>query len=356
MNASVPFHPLQEIWDNFQIQNPNIRIRDAAELLGVSELELLATENTLAKGSPVTRLQTDWHALLPQLESLGRVMVLARNNHVVHERVGTYAPVEIHGDMALVLGQEIDLRLFLSKWRHCFAVRKNGRCSLQVFDAHGTAIQKIFLTPDSHETAYEDILENFLHPYQTITVDVEETPQKTELTRHITDEQVDINGWRQAWSAMEDVHEFHGLLKKFKLNRVQGLRLAGHHRAKPVAPQQLRHLLTAAAATDVPVMVFVANAGIVQIHSGIIHRCVSHKGWFNILDKDFNLHVRESAISQCWRVCKPTQNGIITSLECYDEHGTLLLQLFGVREEGEGENPDWRNLMHHVSSTLRTED
>jgi len=40
--------------------------------------------------------------------------------------------------------------------------------------------------------------------------------------------------------------------------------------------------------------------------------------WLNVLDPDFNLHVRVDLIHSSWIVRKPTSEGIVTSLETYN--------------------------------------
>ena len=68
---------LSTAWNTFKSANPKIRIRDAANTLGVSEVELVATgcgENTL-------RLTGNWQSFLMELEQLDRVMALTRNEY-----------------------------------------------------------------------------------------------------------------------------------------------------------------------------------------------------------------------------------------------------------------------------------
>src|SRR5215470_8516439 len=135
-------------WGRLKLERPAIRIRDAATSLGVSELELVA----LGTGRSATPLASDWRSLLADMPDVGRVMCLTRNEHCVHERHGRFEDVQVGGPHGLVLGADIDLRLFLGMWRHGFAVRervKSGeRISLQFFDAAGEAVHKIYATDE----------------------------------------------------------------------------------------------------------------------------------------------------------------------------------------------------------------
>ena len=88
--------------------------------LGVSEAELVAT----GIGTTATPLAADWRSILSEMPSVGRVMCLTRNEHCVHERHGRFEDVQVTGPHGLVLGPDIDLRLFLGSWKHGFAVRE----------------------------------------------------------------------------------------------------------------------------------------------------------------------------------------------------------------------------------------
>lgn len=67
--------------------------------------------------------------------------------------------------------------------------------------------------------------------------------------------------------------------------------------------------------------------------------------WLNVLDPGFSLHLREDRIAQAWVVEKPTDDGIVTSLELFDDAGGLMAMCFGARKPGERELPAWRALL-----------
>ena len=102
---------LYRAWQDLRAERPQLRARDAAALLQVSEGELVASR----VGIDAVRLRPDWAALLPALGELGPIMALTRNEHCVHERKGPYREVTVsaNGQMGLVVSPDIDLRLFL---------------------------------------------------------------------------------------------------------------------------------------------------------------------------------------------------------------------------------------------------
>jgi putative hemin transport protein len=101
-------------------------------------------------------------------------------------------------------------------------------------------------------------------------------------------------------------------------------------------------------------MVFVGNPGIIQIHTGPVRKLVDHGEWFNVLDPDFNLHLREPAIVQSWVVRKPTEDGTVTSLELFNAADELIATIFGKRKPGIPEMEEWREVVAEVESLFET--
>jgi putative hemin transport protein len=69
-----------------------------------------------------------------------------------------------------------------------------------------------------------------------------------------------------------------------------------------------------------------------------------HGPWVNVMDPDFNLHLRGDAIASAWIVKKPTTDGHVTSLELFDSDGETIALLFGKRKPGQPESEAWRTL------------
>lgn len=332
---------LRDRWAKLREGRADLRIRDAARELGVSEAELLATRT----GDGVRRIHADVARLLPRLEAVGRCMALTRNDLFVHEKVGVYRNVYVDPHVASVVDADIDLRIFPSRWRHGFAVEDDAgggrRRSLQFFDAHGVAVHKVFLKDDADVDVYESIVAELLHEDQAWEQDVAEPEPPTEPR---PDGSVDAAALESDWRAMGSTHDFHALLRRHEVARTQALRLVPGELARPATNRGLREVLERASATTLPLMVFVNSPGTIQIHHGPIARLEDTTGWLNILDPGFQLHARQGEIGSTWVVRKPTERGWVTSVELYDAEGGLAALLFGVREEGEPENPAWRAL------------
>lgn len=335
------------------------RHRDIAQQLNLSECELIAVHTGTPSDDPqallqATRLRPTWSAIVEALPGLGEVMALTRNASCVHEKTGTYRKPTVHQQVGLVLGPDIDLRLFYQAWAHGFAVQEQTaqgpQRSLQFFDAAGMALHKVFLRPASDVAAYERLVQDFADPDQTARLGVQ-APVPTEPER--ADADIDVAGLRQGWSALRDTHDFVGLLKSFGTSRTQALRLAEPRFAQAVQPEDCHGLLQAAAAQGVSIMVFVGNPGAIQIHTGPIRQVAVMGPWLNVLDPGFNLHLREDHIASAWVVRKPTVDGLVSSLELFDSQGETLAMLFGARKPGQPEACDWRALLEPLTQERR---
>ncbi|WP_263144644.1 ChuX/HutX family heme-like substrate-binding protein [Pseudomonas sp. RIT-PI-AD] len=340
---------LYQAWQALRNQQPRLRSRDAAAHLAVSEAELTASR----LGVDAVRLRPEWASLLPALGDLGYVMALTRNEHCVHERKGYYREVSImaNGQMGLVVSADIDLRLFLGGWASVFAIAESTarglQRSIQVFDHQGTAVHKVFLTEESEDSAWEPLVERFRDEDQQARLELRPLPA-AEAPR--ADTQVDVAALREGWAALKDTHHFFALLKKHGATRTQALRLAGGAWAEALDPAELPRLLEAAGARRIPIMVFVGNRHCIQIHSGPVQNLAWMDTWFNVLDPEFNLHLKTPAVAELWRVRKPSSDGVITSWEAFDADGELIVQLFGARKPGIPEREDWRTLAEEAAA------
>jgi putative hemin transport protein len=317
---------------------PRLYPRDIAARLGVTEAEIVA----LDEGGLATRLRPDWTGLLGRAAALGEVMALTRNADAVHEKIGTYGALEGGPSVGLFVGEQIDLRLFFSRWAFAWALAPatpDGRRSLQFFGHDGAAVHKIYSRPGTDTVAWDALVSGFAASLPPPAV---AAPASTSPPR--PDAAIDVPGLLAAWDGLRDTHHFVPLLQRYEVTRTQAFRLAGPGRARPVPPASLRATLEAAAAGGVPIMVFVGNAGCIQIHTGPVAALRAMGPWFNVLDPGFNLHLRETAIDTAWVVRKPTDDGVVTSLELFDARGEAIATLFGRRKPGQAEDPAWRAL------------
>ena len=329
--------------------NPKMRERDLAAQLGVSEADLVAAH----VGESARRIEPRVDDLLRGLEAVGEVMALTRNESAVHEKIGVYDKPIIGQHASMMLGADIDLRIFPKAWAHGFAVEKRDgeevRRSLQFFDRAGYAVHKVHLRPGSSIEAYEALVTTLLSTDQSQTLET----QPVEKTAQPEGEGSSRDELRERWSAMTDVHQFFGMLRALKLSRKQAVGMVGDDYAWPLDGDALPAMFDRAVENEVPIMCFVGNHGCIQIHSGPIRTVKPMGPWINVMDPTFHLHLRQDHVRELWAVRKPTRDGHVTSIEAYDASNELIIQFFGKRHEGEGERADWRAIVETLPRVPR---
>ena len=335
---------LKNKWAQLKVDEPKIRIKTAAEKLGVTEVELVSTQQD------AVRLQDDWQGLFEAVESLGYVMALTRNESVVHERKGEYHNIKFNKHVALVLDPNIDLRIFPGKFGFAYAVPVHtpaGKTlhSFQFFDKHGLAVHKIYMMNEEHMDDYHAFVEKFTHENQDEypTVDTSEPAKAFE-----TIPDFDTEALLADWSALKDTHDFFPLLKKHKAERTDALKVAEGRFTQRVDNATATKMLHKASEKEVPIMVFVSSGSVIQIHTGKVERIIKRGDWINVMDPELNLHLLETDIAKSWIVEKPTEDGIVTSLEIFDKDNNNIATFFGERKPGKPELESWRELVQEL--------
>lgn len=332
---------LGDAWQTLREKQPALRIRNAAEQLGASEMQLLLSQPE----TWVTRLEPHCGEILSALDTLGPVMTLTRNDEVVHETTGTVKDFKVtaQGAMGLCLG-DIDLRVFFNKWAHAFAVSEPNadgslRHSLQFFAASGDAMFKVYRVTETNADAWSELIGKYTSEAQRPPLRLQ--PRKP--FQRCTTDNVDWQTFRQDWENLQDVHDFHGMLQKHGLDRLTALENMGQTWAWRVRDNSLETLLQRSSATASPLMLFVGNPGVVQIFTGTVNNLRRTGPWYNVLDSHFNLHANTEQFASIWVVKRPSTDGDITSLECFNARGELVLTVFGERKPGKPELQSWRD-------------
>ncbi|MFU0871418.1 hemin-degrading factor [Kluyvera sichuanensis] len=336
-----------ELWQRYQDVKANGTAkyaRDIAAVMGISEAEL--TEARV--GHDAVRLQDNARAILAALESVGETKCICRNEYAVHEQVGAFTHQHLDGHAGLVLNpRALDLRLFLSQWASAFHVNDQGRESIQFFDPHGDAVLKVYTTDATDSAAWQGLIAE-----QTQSTPTPLALRPVENARYA--ETADGAALEKEWRAMTDVHQFFVLLRKYNLSRQQAFRLVSDDLACRIDTEALPRLLETIQQDGNEFMIFVGNRGCVQIFTGTLEKLTPMRGWINIFNSTFTLHLREETIDEVWVTRKPTVDGHVTSVELFAKDGTQIAQLYGQRSEGHPEQTQWRNQVDSLTAEGQT--
>ncbi|MGF1547823.1 MAG: ChuX/HutX family heme-like substrate-binding protein [Thiotrichales bacterium] len=325
-------------WQALRVDFPNMRIRDAAGQLGVSEAELLAT----GCGRNVVRLLPEFATLLAELQALGPLLGITRNDSVVLEHEGSYENLRVRGPLGVFLPPGIDVRLFLHRWRHAYAVDENRRLSLQFFDAHGVAAHKVYALESIERLPWQHLIERYRHPDQSddeavLPLNPTRTGEPVGKLYH--------DGLRAHWRALRDPNEGQALILAHGGDARRVYAALGTEFARPVTAEVVEHLLERLSAEPIASTIRVTNSGAIQRYAGPIRKLLRTGPWFNVLDPGFNLHLRTRAIATAWWVRLPTANGWVTHLEVFDHDGHEILRIADHREPDQAESPRWTELL-----------
>ncbi|MBD8889920.1 hemin-degrading factor [Roseibium litorale] len=327
-------------------ENPKLRERDLAQRLGISEAEFLA-----AGGSgPVIRLDIHFEDIFNGLKKVGEVMSLVRNDSAVHEKIGPFEKFVPGRQAAMMLGEQIDQRIFPAHFVHGYAVEKTDgtavRHSLQFFDAHGDAVMKIHARAATDMDAWSALVSSLAAEDQSEGLSERLSPAPLQV-RPDADPSKE-QALRQRWKAINDPHQFFGMLRDLEMDRLNALHMAGEDLAWELEGGTVAAMLKLAAQEQIPVMCFIGSRGCIQIHQGVVHDIKEMGPWINIMDPTFHMHLRQDHIAEVWAVRKGADHGHVTSIEAYDAAGRLIVQFFGVRGEGNAERGDWRGLVENL--------
>ncbi|MBO9467826.1 hemin-degrading factor [Tropicibacter sp. R15_0] len=322
------------------------RARDLADELGVAEAQLLAAQ----VGHGVTRIEANPNRLIPEVEALGEVMALTRNDSCVIEKVGRYAGYRPGDHASMIFSETIDLRFFPSQWQHAFAVEQESdsgvKRSVQIFDAAGDAVHKIHLRPDSNHPAWPGCVGGLDLRVDSQSLNLE--PRKPVEPAKSNPDKRDI--LLSEWEKLTDTHQFLRLCAKLKMNRLGAYRIAEAPWVRRLDVSAVNQMLEQVQESGIEFMFFVGNQGCIEIHSGPIGRLKEMGPWQNILDPGFDMHLRMDHVAEVWAVEKPTRRGPAISVEAFDARGYLIFQAFGVGFEGRDSRPAWNAIVKDLPS------
>ncbi|WP_442799328.1 hemin-degrading factor [Pantoea vagans] len=329
-------NPIYQHYLALKSEHPKKYARDLATLIGISEAELCEARISV----DAVALKHDFPALLKALGAIGETKSITRNAYAVHEHLGEYQNVQIGAHGGLVLNpRALDLRLFVGQWFSAFALQettaKGVRHSIQIFDRHGDAVLKIYVTEQTRMAAWHALIADF--------TDAAAMPLVVEpVTAATQTETIDATAIDREWRAMTDVHQFFALLKRHQVSRPQAFRAVGEDLAWQTGNDALERVLQMAQQAGNEIMIFVGNRGCTQIFTGQVEKLVPMDNWLNIFNPRFTLHLMADQISESWVTRKPTGDGFVTSLELFAADGTQIAQLYGQRTEGTPEQASWR--------------
>lgn len=284
---------LREQWAELRFQNPDLRPLELAEKLGVTEAELVACR----VGYGVTRLAEDSIAdIYLTLPEVGPITALSQNCACIHENNASFKTIHRNRNLINIGADNLNLQAYIGCFSYAFAVieESHGKMleSIQFFDAYGRAVHKIYRQPNTNQKLWNRLINTFTAWDQVPFIIIRA-------------------GQRQALDLT-----LRQQIKKSELSS-----MADNSTAE--------YLLYKLSTSSLPVMIQTNTDGLLQINSGSICNVKKMGCWLNILDNDFNLHLRYDLIDKTIVSKQKTINGSITSIDLYDKSGRQIVRFFG---------------------------
>lgn len=321
---------IAERWQQLRATQPGLRTRDAAELLGCTEADLVASGAGFDAVHALDSERLDRH--LAALIARGRWMWLVRNDAAVLEMDADDLTVSATGGRLLLHGATLDLSLAVQGTARVFytealAEAKGPPRSLQIFDAAGTAVAKAYLRrlvrdglprmapgtgasepPDTRAPRYGDIalarLDAALLAACEPTGEAHGSPSipHTQIGNGAVNHPDTAN--RRAYASLcTPLRATQGASDRPD-TRAQVVAAESHPRpfscdpsGEPVDPRSYEALLEFARDHAEPVCLEAANRGARMQCLVVPKRLQIVRDWYNILDPGFNLHLRMSLIT-----------------------------------------------------------
>tara|TARA_B110000438_G_C15725445_1_gene611794 strand:- start:218 stop:1171 length:954 start_codon:yes stop_codon:yes gene_type:complete len=264
------FEKTKTDWDKLlkDERNSNLRIRDAAFKLNLSEAELLSTN----LGDLVKFLRVD-----NKSDFLNRIlMFLSRNDYVVHEKILSCKDVELQqGGLIKFKNTNIDIIKFdIDSIKYIFSEKKvdNNKelRSIQFFNRQGSAIFKIYLKSDQVKE-YDLLISEFQVDYDYVL----------QSSLHFNNHEM-IDKKSNLVNETFDSFKYENLIE-WKCSRINKTGI-------------FRNILEISSKEQYELGIYVVGLNCNQFHFGLLDKVVDYRGWLNILDPEFNIHVKEDFI------------------------------------------------------------
>ena len=287
---------LKSKWENLLKSDKKIRIRDAAKKLGVSELELLVTK---INDEVQYLLINDFHKFFISLfENIKSLMFLIRNDVSVHEKTVNSSDLKISKDGFINCSESRSpfLNIDFNNFIHCFYESKihAGRrlCSLQIFDYFGDSVIKIYNRDDGIN--FERICKKNISLYENQVENI----SKSKIHKNF---------------------EYINSVNRYFMNPKLTIR------EEKISNDFLRKVFDLVSKNNFPIQIHLVGNNCIQYHRDIIKNIKIFGPWFNVMDKNFNLHLMDENIETTKLIEFSKDDKKYFSLEFFDDRSNHLL-------------------------------
>lgn len=326
-------------WEQLKSYHPELSPATAAEKLKVSEVELFQS----AGGENLKILNNQFGKLFAEIEKIEHFKILIRNKSCIQEINGSFK-INSNQNGKLNIENEIaKLNIQTDELKYCFSIKSETENSFRFFDSKGSTVLRIITNPDTDQKLFDEITEKFISEDQDAELKIE----ATETLQNQTSTEINLQEFHSDWKNLDAIDDFQKILKKHNLTRWQAVHNApDDFFAAKIKNRKVVNLLEETIEAEIPVRIYTENSCCIQSYHGEIENSSWHGSWFNVFAPDFSFHFDSSKVIESRIVRKPTNAGIISSIECFDGNDEMMFEIFCDREKDDPELNEWRALLN----------
>ena len=250
-------------------------------------------------------------------------IITTNTNEISVQQFGTLGQIRLYGDLGILQGGDISVYFYTDNWRSIDFHQDLKSNTLTCFD-------------DGHDQAWclscSQLEPELRSKNLNLSLPEPQIPIQPSLSA-----QVEINELRQMWASLTHVHQFYDMLSLFKLDLLEAIRLMQNQWTHPITSGQLTNFLQQCFEQKLDCKILTGNRGIVHELIAPIKQLKCTPKALTISGNNYHCNVNLLSIEEVWLVKRATKYGIVHSLEAFDSHGRLILQ---VQEQKPSEQPE----------------
>ena len=303
------FHLTKSDYNEFlkKYVGSNLRTFDIAKQINVTEAELLSVRlNSNLKYLSIPDPSDFFH----EIQKFKKIMLLTRNEYVVHEKIISPQKLEFTFEKNYFLKYEnLPLIQFHDKlWTYAFSEYKNHNNrdlrSFQLFNNYGDSLLKIFL-----KSKESDHFNKIVKKY---SVDYNYECQNLGFNDHMGKNNVGL-------SLASEFLELSFLKSDMRVEDEKAI----------------RKILEFSSKHQINIGIYVLGNSSIQYHFEKINKVVDYADWLNVLDSHFNLHLKEEIFDNIVQIYFDNNKKNKCHLHFLNYDGDILL---GMSFDGEDVN------------------
>ena len=259
---------------------------------------------------------------------VGQTAAITTDTNAIRiQQFGKLGRIRLYGDLGLLQGGDINVYLYTDNWRSIHYQKHQEPSSLICFDDSHDQAWGLSCPSLKLELANQHLRLSLPEPHPP-------APQKAST-------KVDINELRQMWASLTQVHQFYDMLSLFKLDLLEAITLMQDQWTHPITSSQLTNFLQQCFEHKLNCKIMAGNRGIVHELNAPIKLLQLAPETLTINGDNYRCEVNLLSIKQAWLVKRATKRGIAHSLEAFDDHGRLILQIQEQKPSDQPESSLW---------------